>query len=219
MLIDSFFAQDAQELAVALLGKVLRAKYRGRWLSARIVETEAYYLADKSSHSSKGYTEKRKAMFMAPGTIYMYYSRGGDSMNISARGEGNAVLIKSGVPHMAGEGSDKMLATMQRLHPRRHSHVPREVHRQCAGQTLLCQSLGVTVKKWDQKAFDPDRLYLDEVGYSPEQVIQTRRLGIPVGQDEHLMYRFIDFAAVESCTDNPLRKRAYRAGKDYRIIE
>jgi DNA-3-methyladenine glycosylase len=98
MLIDSFFDQDAQALAVALLGKVMRAKYRGRWLLARIVETEAYYLAEKSSHSSKGYTEKRKAMFMAPGTIYMYYSRGGDSMNISARGEGNAVLIKSGVP-------------------------------------------------------------------------------------------------------------------------
>ncbi len=33
---------------------------------------------------------------MPAGTIYMYHARGGDSLNISARGQGNAVLIKYG---------------------------------------------------------------------------------------------------------------------------
>ncbi|MDV3444008.1 DNA-3-methyladenine glycosylase, partial [Pseudomonas otitidis] len=36
----------------------------GRWLSARIIETEAYYLAEKGSHASLGYTEKRRALFL-----------------------------------------------------------------------------------------------------------------------------------------------------------
>jgi len=43
-------------------------------LTAQILETEAYYLNDKASHASLGFTEKRKALFMPPGTIYMYFS-------------------------------------------------------------------------------------------------------------------------------------------------
>ena len=89
------FNQDAQVLAQALLGKVIRIKHDELWLAARIIETEAYFLADKASHASLGYTEKRKALFMPAGTIYMYYARGRDSLNSSAQGEGNAVLIKS----------------------------------------------------------------------------------------------------------------------------
>ncbi|MEG2981594.1 MAG: DNA-3-methyladenine glycosylase, partial [Stenotrophomonas sp.] len=56
---DSFFDRDAQELAKALLGKVIRHRHGPYWLSARIIETEAYYLSDKGSHASLGYTEKR----------------------------------------------------------------------------------------------------------------------------------------------------------------
>ncbi len=60
---DSFFDRDAQLLARELLGKVIRHRVAGLWLSARIIETEAYYLVDKGSHASLGYTEKRKALF------------------------------------------------------------------------------------------------------------------------------------------------------------
>jgi len=67
-------------LARALIGKVLRHRVDhpdgGRiWLAAKIIETEAYYLTEKGSHSSLGWTEARRAMFMEPGTIYMYYAR------------------------------------------------------------------------------------------------------------------------------------------------
>jgi len=92
---DSFFDRDAQTLAKALLGKVIRHRQGDLWLAARIIETEAYYLTDKGSHASLGHTEKRKALFLDGGHIYMYYARGGDSLNFSAHGPGNAVLIKS----------------------------------------------------------------------------------------------------------------------------
>ena len=87
---DSFFAQDTCEVARQLLGKVIRRKYQHKWLAAQIIETEAYYNDEKGSHASQGYTEKRKALFMPPGTIYMYYARGSDSFNISCSGKGNA---------------------------------------------------------------------------------------------------------------------------------
>ena len=95
-----FFSQDACIVAKALIGKIIRRKYKNVWLAARIIETEAYYLEDKASHSSLGYTEKRKAMFMPPGTIYMYYARGHDSLNISCGDKGDAVLIKSAFPYI-----------------------------------------------------------------------------------------------------------------------
>lgn len=98
MLNVKFYSHDACEVAKALIGKVIRRKYKDKWLSARIIETEAYYFTDKASHSSLGYTEKRKAMFMPPGTIYMYYARGHDSLNISCANEGDAVLIKAAFP-------------------------------------------------------------------------------------------------------------------------
>ena len=57
------FDQEPLELAKFLVGKVIRHKLADLWLAARIIETEAYYLNEKGSHSSLGFTEARKAMF------------------------------------------------------------------------------------------------------------------------------------------------------------
>jgi DNA-3-methyladenine glycosylase len=201
MLTISFFDRDPQVVAKALLGKVLRHYYQGIWLSALIIETEAYYLEDKASHASLGFTPKRKALFMPAGTIYMYYARGGDSLNVSCRGEGNAVLIKSGVPY----GEDPlMLHCMQTLNPAKNGLMrPRE--KLCAGQTLLCKSLNLKVTEWDQQPFIAEKLRIDDEGICPKRIVQTPRLGIPKGRDEHLPYRFISGEHVNFCTSAPKR--------------
>lgn len=215
LLTTSFFNKEATTLAQALLGKVLCVKHNKQWLYAQIIETEAYYLNEKGSHSSLGYTEKRRALFMPAGTIYMYYARGGDSLNISAKGEGNAVLIKSAMPY----GDNRtMLATMQKLNPQKNSTVPREKKKICAGQTLLCKALGLKVTEWDAKQFDPERFYIATINYKPQAIIQTTRLGIPAGRDEHLQYRFIDQAFCHQCTSNPLKKHHFFAGEHYNIV-
>ena len=201
MLLSEHFNQDAQQVARLLLGKVLRFKHDNLWLSATIIETEAYYLTDKASHASLGFNEKRRALFMPAGTIYMYYARGGDSLNISCQGDGNAVLIKSGYPFfdtMSPQSS--CLAQMQANNPMKTSRTIRSLNRLCAGQTLLCKSLGITVPAWNQKLFDAGRFYIEDVGYQPENIIQTTRLGIPAGRDAHLPYRFIDHGFVKFCT-------------------
>ena len=113
MLSGDFFNREAATTAKALLGKFLCVRHDNVWLCARIIEAEAYFQNEKGSHASLGYTDKRKALFMSPGTIYMYYARGGDSLNVSCRGKGNAVLIKSGYPYKNGKKTDKMIPVMQ----------------------------------------------------------------------------------------------------------
>ena len=84
---------------------------------------------------------------------------------------------------------------MQRLNPAA-SGGTRPVANLCKGQTLLCQSLDLKVKQWDQQQFDEDSFYFDDVNIKPIKVVQTTRLGIPTGRDEHLPYRFIDYEFV-----------------------
>ena len=214
---DAFFNRDAQLLARDLLGKVVRHKVGELWLSARIIETEAYYLEEKGSHASLGYTEKRKGLFLDGGHIYMYYARGGDSLNFSALGPGNAVLIKSAYPWIDSISDANSLAQMLLNNPDASGN-PRAPERLCAGQTLLCKALGLKVPMWDAKRFDPAHIRVEDVDQNPAQIIQTTRLGIPSGRDEHLMYRFVDASHARFCTRNPIR-RGQVEGRDYFIIE
>ena len=212
---DAFFNRDAQVLARDLLGKIVRHKVGELWLSARIIETEAYYLDEKGSHASLGYTEKRKGLFLDGGHIYMYYARGGDSLNFSALGPGNAVLIKSAYPWVDSVSDANSLAQMQLNNPDASGN-PRSPERLCAGQTLLCKSLGLKVPMWDAKRFDHELIRVEDVDQNPAQIIQTTRLGIPAGRDEHLMYRFVDASHARFCTRNPVR-RGQVEGRDYFI--
>ena len=201
----TFFDRDAQCVARELLGKIIRHKHNGLWLSARIIETEAYYAAEKGSHASLGYTHKRRALFMPGGHIYMYYARGGDSLNFSAQGAGNAVLIKSAFAWQDQISGTRALAQMQANNPDAQGQL-RPQHKLCAGQTLLCRALGLKVPDWDAQSFDSKKLFVDDCALTPSGIIQTTRLGIPSGRDEHLPYCFVDLEFSRYCTRNPLRR-------------
>ncbi|MFW6364944.1 MAG: DNA-3-methyladenine glycosylase [Spirochaetota bacterium] len=203
-LTSEFFDRDPSAVAVSLLGTRIIRRYGGELLCARIIETESYYIKDKGSHASLGRTHKREALFMEPGTVYMYYAHGGDSMNISCRGEGNAVLIKSGVPCPESGGA---LEAMRRLNPMPDGSI-RSDHRLCSGQTLLCRALALRVPELDKRLLPMDEVYLaaDE-RCMRDEIVQTTRLGIPKGRDEDLWQRFILKDHVRSATRNPLGTR------------
>lgn len=209
-----FFDRDPCTVAVELLGKVIRHRVDRLWLSARIVETEAYYRDERGSHASLGETPSRRPLFGPAGTIYMYYARGSDSFNVSCAGAGNAVLIKGALAWPDHHCTDAALARMHALNPRADGG-RRPEHRLCAGQTLLCRALDLRVPRWNGLGFDPAELLIDDVGARIDRVVRTRRLGIPAGRDEHLPYRFIDGEHARACTRNPLRQRKLRAGQDY----
>jgi DNA-3-methyladenine glycosylase len=199
ILTPAFFNKDAVCLAKALLGKVLRVRYKALWLCAQIIETEAYYIHEKASHASLGFTQKRKALFMPPGTIYMYYSRGGDSLNISAQGKGNAVLIKSAIPYLKADRYDDMIKVMQTLNPLPKNRI-REPMKLCSGQVLMCRALNLKVKEWDQRSLDDRRFTIADVSYQPHEILTRTRLGIRPDRDAHLPYRFIDAQFIKFCT-------------------
>lgn len=84
----NFYSVPCQQLAMALLGKRIVRMVDGIRIAARIVETEAYLGAvDKAAHSYKGQTDRNKAMFMQPGTAYVYNIYGiYCCINISSQG-------------------------------------------------------------------------------------------------------------------------------------
>lgn len=213
----SFFHRDACRVAVDLLGKIICVDRDGISLRARIIETESNYKAEKASHASLGFTEKRRALFMDAGTIYMYHARGKPSLNFSADGDGNAVLIKSCA---VMEDDAAALSTML-SNNRNADGSQRDIKKLCSGQTLVCMSLGINVSDLDQKSMSKDTLYIEDDGYVPETVIQTTRLGIPEGRDGHLPFRFVDAAYAGRCTKDPLKSRntPHRLIKPYENIQ
>lgn len=80
------------------------------------------------------------------------------------------------------------------------------------------QSLNIKVTDWDQQPFDAENFYIDDIKERPEKIIQSTRLGIPAGRDEHLPYRFIDYDYARFCTSNPLTRRNWTENKHYKII-
>ena len=166
---------------------------------------------------SLGFTEKRKAMFMPPATIYMYYARGHDSLNVSCGNKGDAVLIKAAYPFVDELSPRENIKTMQQINPSRDGSL-RTVEKLCSGQTLLCKSLQLKVSDWDQKQFDKERFYIDNLDQAPEKIIQTMRLGIHQERDAHLLYRFVDFQYAKYCSSNPLTKRDYKENSEYFLL-
>lgn len=86
-----FYQKDCLQLSKDLLGQILVRKCpnTGELLCGKIVETEAYLgKEDKAAHSYKGkVTDKNSAMFMAPGTAYVYHIYGIHCcMNVSSEG-------------------------------------------------------------------------------------------------------------------------------------
>ncbi|XP_066530674.1 DNA-3-methyladenine glycosylase [Hoplias malabaricus] len=138
----TFFNQPCVALAKAFLGKVLVRRHSdGTELRGRVVETEAYLGGeDKASHSAGGKrTERNAAMFMKPGTIYVYPIYGIYlCMNVSSQGEGAAVLLRSLEPL---QGQDVMRRL--RAAKRREGAKALKDKELCNGPSKLCQALDI----------------------------------------------------------------------------
>ncbi|XP_075942492.1 DNA-3-methyladenine glycosylase [Anarhichas minor] len=178
---EDFFKQPCIRLAKAFLGKVLvRRCADGTELRGRIVETEAYLGGeDKASHSAGGKrTERTTAMFMKPGTIYVYPIYGIYlCMNVSSEGEGAAVLLRSLEP-LQGQPVMRQLRTARRKEGARQLK-DKEL---CNGPSKLCQALNIP-RCFDRRdlASDPD-VWLerepDTNPAEPHDIVSAPRIGI-----------------------------------------
>ncbi|GFT86630.1 DNA-3-methyladenine glycosylase [Nephila pilipes] len=182
-LTKSFYEQPCATLAKSLLGKVLVRKLEnGEILRGRIVETECYLgTVDKASHSYKGKkTERNEAMFLHPGTAYVYTIYGMYfCFNISSLEEGSAVLIRALEPL-------QNTSTMCRFRSvkRKNSSVLKEKDL-CSGPSKLCQALKI------EKQFNKVDLCTSDILWLEDgkdilfcDIIACKRIGIDSAGEE-----------------------------------
>jgi DNA-3-methyladenine glycosylase len=104
----AFYARDAIEVALDLLGKELIRQTDTTVRIGRIVEVEAYLGPhDRAAHSAKGRTPRTEVMFGAPGHAYVYLIYGmHNCMNVvtGATGDASAVLLRALEPVQGIEG-------------------------------------------------------------------------------------------------------------------
>lgn len=98
----AFFERPTLEVARDLLGRRLVRLVRGRRISGRIVEVEAYIGEDdQASHASVGRTARNAVMYGPPGHAYVYMIYGQHyCLNIVTEREGfpAAILIRAMEP-------------------------------------------------------------------------------------------------------------------------
>ncbi len=147
----SFFAQDAETVAKALLGSVLVFGES----RVRVVETEAYVgVHDLACHAAKGRTKRTEVMFGPPGHAYVYLIYGMyNLLNVVTGGEGDAeaVLIRAAEPLTA-------------------------VTAKTDGPGKLTRALGITRAHNRHDLLGPPLTFT--AGTPPDTVVTTTRVGV-----------------------------------------
>ncbi|XP_076207312.1 DNA-3-methyladenine glycosylase [Aptenodytes patagonicus] len=174
-----FFNQPCISLAKSFLGQILVRKLPdGRELWGRIVETEAYLGGeDEASHSKGGkQTQRNAAMFMKPGTLYVYQIYGiYFCVNVSSQGEGAAVLLRSLEP-LQGLDAMRELRSASRKGPTKLL----KDWQLCNGPSKLCQAFGID-KAFDQRDLTQDAAIWMVPGHDlpgEQDVVATTRIGV-----------------------------------------
>jgi len=173
-----FFNRGCLELCRALLGQVLvRQLAGGEVVRGKIVETEAYPgRQDGASHSYQGKrTARNGAMFLDPGTAYVYNIYGiYCCFNISSREDGGCVLLRALEPL---EGMEQM--RRRRSVRRKDGGDKLKATDLCSGPSKLCQAMEIT-KKLDQVDLCDSEVMWVEKGDEAEQgqIVVTTRIGI-----------------------------------------
>jgi len=153
-----FFTQPTLKVAKQLLGKTLVRIWRGKRLSGKIVETEAYIgPKDKASHAYLGKkTPRNKAEFMIGGHIYIYLVYGMYwQLNISTETEGkpSCVLIRA--------------------------LEPQEELKDTSGPGKLCRELKLNKSFYGEDLCTSSRIWIEDAPPIPQiKIKRTGRVGI-----------------------------------------
>ncbi|MEL3913357.1 DNA-3-methyladenine glycosylase [Treponema pedis] len=164
-----FFNLQTEELAKALLGKLLLIKTENGIAGGYIVETEAYLgVTDRACHSFGGKrTPKVEAMYSQAGTIYIYTIHTHKMLNIVSCGKDNpqAVLIRAiepvlGIPQMEKNRGTKGTVLTN-------------------GPGKLTKAMGIT-SIHNMMKMQQSELYIDfKNSKTPKKIKSSPRIGIP----------------------------------------
>ncbi|XP_071796469.1 uncharacterized protein [Asterias amurensis] len=182
----SFFDQPCEALAKGLLGqRLIRKVNDDEHIAGEIVETEAYLgKEDSACHSYEGRrTNRNEAMYMKPGVCYVYLIYGMyDCLNISSRGDGEAVLIRALEPK---EG----IPVMQRHRSRRRKIPAKELKTKdlCNGPGKLTEALCIKTPEMNRANLASDSSIWMERGdleVKEADIVGCPRVGIDYATEE-----------------------------------
>lgn len=161
----SFFARPVDEVAPALVGKLLCHHIDGEFRQLRITETEAYGgIDDTACHASKGKTKRTVILYDKPGTLYVYLCYGiHHLLNVVTGKEGDpqAVLIRA--------------------------------CKNAEGPGRLTKALGITTQYHGLYLQEIDEIVFLDDGYKPEIKRKTRvGIGYAKEKDIKALRRYVD---------------------------
>ena len=165
---------DTCDAARRLLGCTIERLINGKLVRVKIIEVEAYDQLDAASHSYKGRTPRTDVMFGPAGRLYVYFTYGMHyccNIVVGKEGYGAAVLLRAVEP----------LTGINEIEQRRGKTGVDTTN----GPAKLCQALAI------DKSFNGHdlssgeiRLVMDTAELSPDDIIQTTRIGISKAIDK-----------------------------------
>jgi len=179
----SFYLQKTEKVARELIGKLFVKKISdGEYLSAEILETEAYLPdGDLACHAAKGKTPRNSPMFENGGILYVYFIYGNhycSNIVTEEAGKGAAVLIRAAKPI---EGIEIM----------KNYREIENIQRLCNGPGNFAKAFGINKLDNYQSLFGINNsnyclFHFNE--YADDEIVQTNRIGIK--QNSELPLRF-----------------------------
>lgn len=180
-----FYKRNVIIVAKELLGKIIAVNKKGKILSGRIVEVEAYDGSiDQAAHTYIGKTKRNEVMFESGGLLYVYFTYGMYYCSNVVTGKENertAVLLRAlepieGIDTMAFNRFGKIeISEKQKLNLTN-------------GPGKLCMALGID-KSQNGISLIGDEIYILKNKKIPEEKIAvTTRIGI--SKSKELPWRF-----------------------------
>ena len=181
-----FYDRDPRRVSRELLGKVLVRKEAKQFLTARIVELEAYLgEGDPASHSFAGRTPRNAVLFGPPGYAYIYFIYGNHyCLNVSCLPEG----VAGGVLFRAVEP----LTGIEEMAELRNVTInsPRDLRKLTSGPGRLAEAFGITRERDNGKDLTSlsSDLFIADDGYRVRRILTTPRIGITKAAERPLRY-------------------------------
>lgn len=171
-----FYDRDPRRVCRDLLGKVLVRTGRRQYLTARIVEVEAYLgKNDGASHSFAGRTARNAVLFGPPGRAYVYFIYGTHyCLNVSCLPDGVAggILFRAVEPLLGIEAMARARGLVL--------NGARDLRNLTSGPGRLAEAFGITRERDNEKdlASTDSGLFIADDGYRAKKILATPRIGI-----------------------------------------
>jgi DNA-3-methyladenine glycosylase len=181
----NFYTRELLTVARELLGKTLVKNDKGKILSGKIVEVEAYDgSVDEAAHTFKGKTKRNEIMFGSGGFFYVYFTYGAHfccNVVTGQTGYGTAVLIRAVEPIKGINAMIKNRFNINLVNEKEKFNLTN-------GPGKICQAMSINKSHYGLDLTGNNIYLLDAPHIKDNEIVVTKRIGIKKSVD--LPWRF-----------------------------